>query len=80
MNKTNLPTSRNVFHFSNILPVGVEMAQTVVHFDHFQVQASDGWVKNRGRGWYSVQYEIASSSGQNKTHLGDLSEKWAKVL
>ena len=33
----------------------------------------DGWVKNRGCWWYSVQNE--TPSGQNETHLGNLYEK-----
>ena len=36
----------------------------------------DSWVKNRGWGWYSGQNE--TPSGQNKTHLGILYEKWQK--
>ena len=38
----------------------------------------DGRVKNRGCWWYSGRIE--TSSGQNETHLGNLYEKWAKVL
>ena len=38
----------------------------------------DGRVKNRGRGWYSGQNE--APSGLNETHLGNLYEKWAKVV
>ena len=35
-------------------------------------------VKNRDWGWYFGQNEIPS--GPNETHLGDLYERWAKVL
>ena len=38
----------------------------------------DGWVKNRGWWWYSGRNE--TPSGQNETHLGNLYERWAKVL
>ena len=39
MNKFFLPTSRKVLTtFQTFCPVGVHMAQTVVHFAHFQVQ------------------------------------------
>ena len=38
----------------------------------------DGWVNNRGWGWYSGQNE--TPSGQMETHLGNLYEKWAQKL
>ena len=38
-----LPTSRNVLStFQTYCPVGVQIAQMVVHFAHFQVQARKG--------------------------------------
>ena len=48
MNKTNLPTSRIVLPtFQTFCPFGVQIAQTVIHFAHFQVQS-----KKRGvLGW-----------------------------
>ena len=40
MNKKTLPTSRNFLStFQTFCPVGFQVAQTVVHFSHFQVQA-----------------------------------------
>ena len=43
-----LPTSRKVFPlFQTVCPVGIQIAQTAVHFAHFQVQAS----KNGVLGW-----------------------------
>ena len=45
-----LPTSRKVLStFQKICPVGVQFAQTVVHFAHFQVQARKSGVL--GWGW-----------------------------
>ena len=40
MNITKLPTSRNVLPtFQTFCPVGIQVAQTVFHFAHFQVQS-----------------------------------------
>ena len=49
MNNFFLPTSRKVLPtFQKICPLGVQFAQMVVHFVHFQVQARKrgvlGWV------------------------------------
>ena len=48
INKLFLPTSRKVLTtFQTFCPVGVQIAQTVVHFAHFEIQAWDrgvlGW-------------------------------------
>ena len=45
---------------------------------HVPKRVCDGWVKNRGWWWYSGHNQ--TPSGQNETHMGDLYEKWAKVL
>ena len=48
MNKFFLPTSRKVLPtFQIFCPIGVQIAQKVVHFAHFQVQAR----KKGGLGW-----------------------------
>ena len=49
MNEVFLPTSRNVLlTFQRFCPIGVQIAQTVLHFDHFQIQVRKrgvlGWV------------------------------------
>ena len=55
MNNFSLPTSRKVLStFSIIYPIGFQVAQTVVHLDHFQVQASKRSVF--GWGWGCFVY------------------------
>ena len=82
MNKLFLPTSRNVLPtFQTFCPIGVQIAQLVVHCAHFKVQVRKRGVlgglgdvlctyKENELGWYSGQIE--TPSGQIETHLGYL--------
>ena len=95
MNISFLPTSRKVLPtVQTFCPDGVQIAQTVIHFEPLSSSGQekgcfgvgsggvlcmyispkrgcDGSVKNRGCRWYS---------GKNEIHLGNVYEKWAKVL
>ena len=76
MNQYFLPTSRKVLPtFQTFCPVGVKIAQTVVHFAHFQVQAWKWgvleWASGRGMSLRKVSYEAfvfsVFSRNQEKT-------------
>ena len=80
MNKKIANFKKNFAHFSNILPgpVGVEIAQTVVRFAHFQVQARKGgvWGGVGGVWGLSKEQELGEVGGD----LGKMREHWAKEL
>ena len=62
INNFFLPTSRNLLPtFQTFCPVGVHLAQTVVHFAHFQVQARKTGVF--GWGWGCFVYVNIPETG-----------------
>ena len=85
MNKLFLPTSGKVLStFQTFCPVGVQVAQTVVHFAHFQVQARKRGVLGWGCGCFVYVHipervcDCWLRSGVGDGILGKMKPIWAK--
>ena len=74
-----LPTSRKVLStFQKICPVGVQFAQTVVHFAHFQVQARKSGVLGWGWGCFVSVHVPERSLWRLSKEQGLMVIFWAK--
>ena len=74
-----------VSSFWTYCPVWVQIAQTVVHIAHFQVQ--DGSTSHSHAGCFVLVHIPSAILGKMRPHLGKVRphlsnsyEKWAKVL